>query len=494
MVTSVMSIHDDIRVESTVYTKLISVCFTVNSCYYRCTRSCTMPHRGLIVATAVIHVSLNKQFCSVFTEEAADGLPQMSNNQYPGIGSLIITIKGVEKMLLNLNANKAADPDELHGKLLKNTAKESAPLLQAIFQCSIESGEIPEAWKKATISPVYKKSDRSDPANYRPVSLTCISCKILEHIINRHIRDHLDKHNILADAQHGFRKRRSCETQLLLRTQKVVVEGASSDPSPVKSGVPQGSVLGPLLFLLFINDLAEHTSSTVRLFADDCVMYKSVKTILSIQDCEVLQNDLDQLHQWEKRWQLRFNARKCNIMRATHAKKKKLLYEYKLGGEALLPTNSTAYLRVELSSDLKWNTHVRKTASKANQTLGVLRRNLKNCPREIKNMAYKSILRPKMEYAAPIWDPYTKDNIQLLEAVQRRAARFVCNKYSRHESVTSMLQDLDWPLLEQRRAESRLSPYHLSVECYGPRPAGDDMPQFKSQIKSVDLCHGSTQY
>ena len=130
------------------------------------------------------------------------------------------------------------------------------------------------------------------------------------------------------------------------RTQKVVLEGASSDPSPVKSGVPQGSVLGPLLFLLFINDLAEQTSSTVRLFADDCVMYKSVKTI---QDCEVLQNDLDQLHQWEKRWQLRFNARKCNIMRATHAKKKQLLYEYKLGGEALLPTNSTAYLGVELS-------------------------------------------------------------------------------------------------------------------------------------------------
>ena len=537
---------------------------------------------------------LNKQFCSVFTEEAADGLPQMSNNQYPGIGSLIITIKGVDKMLLNLNANKAAGPDELHGKLLKNTAKESAPLLQAIFQCSIESGEIPEAWKKATISPVYKKSDRSDPANYRPVSLTCISCKILEHIINRHILDHLDKHNILADAQHGFRKRRSCETQLLLtchylasvvnnsgqvdmlvldfakafdtvvhrrllskvagygirgnlhrwitsflegRTQKVVVAGASSDPSPVKSGVPQGSVLGPLLLLLFINDLAEHTSSTVRLFADDCVMYKSVKTI---QDCEVLQNDLDQLHQWEKRWQLRFNARKCNIMRATHAKKKQLLYEYKLGGEALLPTNSTAYLGVELSSDLKWNTHVRKTASKANQTLGVLRRNLKNCPREIKNMAYKTILRPKMEYAAPIWDPYTKDNIQLLEAVQRRAARFVCNKYSRHESVTSMLQDLDWPLLEQRRAESRLTLFHrivhkevdinehalmernprasrkgnsvqfrwpqTSKDCFkysfiphtisqwNSIPAGDDMPQFKSQIKSVDLCHGSTQY
>ena len=174
------------------------------------------------------------------------------------------------------------------------------------------------------------------------------------------------------------------------------------------------------------------------------------------------------------------------------------------------------------------------------QTLGVLRRNLKNCPREIKNMAYKSILRPKMEYAAPIWDPYTKDNIQLLEGVQRRAARFVCSKYSRHESVTSMLHDLGWPLLEQRRAESRLTLFHrivhnevdinehalmernprvsrkgnsvqfrwpqTSKDCFkysfiphtisqwNAIPAGDDMPQFKSQIKSIDLCHGSTQY
>ena len=93
-------------------------------------------------------------------------LPQISNKQYPGIGSLVITVKGVEKMLLNLNANNAAGPDELHGKLPKNTAKESALLFHAIFQCSIESGLIPEAWKKATISPMYKKSDRSDPANY----------------------------------------------------------------------------------------------------------------------------------------------------------------------------------------------------------------------------------------------------------------------------------------------------------------------------------------
>ncbi len=244
------------------------------------------------------------------------------------------------------------------------------------------------------------------------------------------------------------------------RTQTVVVEGVSSDPAPVKSGVPQGSVLGPLLFLIFINDLAEHTSSTVRLFADDCVMYKPVK---SIEDCKVLQKDLDQLHLWEERWQLKFNAQKCNIMRATHARKREVIYEYSLNGIPLETTSSTPYLGVELSSDLKWNTHVKKVISGANQTLGVLRRNLRDCPRDIKAMAYKTILRPKLEYAAPVWDPYTDDNIQKLEGVQRRAARFVCGDYSRHSSVTEMLNKLEWPSLEQRRAEARLSLFHRIV-------------------------------
>ena len=147
---------------------------------------------------------LNAQFSSVFTEEDTDNLPQL-NKQYPSLSILSVSAIGVEKLLLNLNASKAAGPDKLSGKLLKATAHEIAPVLQVIFQRSIDEGTLPQAWKEATISPVYKKECRSNPANYRPVSLTCILCKILEHIINRHILDHLDEHRILVDAQHGFR-------------------------------------------------------------------------------------------------------------------------------------------------------------------------------------------------------------------------------------------------------------------------------------------------
>ena len=240
---------------------------------------------------------------------------------------------------------------------------------------------------------------------------------------------------------------------LMGRTQCVVVDGSSSSRVDVKSGVPQGTVLGPTLFLVFINDLAANTSATVRLFADDCVMYQPIH---SIRDCNSLQRDLDYLHSWELNWLMRFNAKKCNVLRATHAHKKVIKHQYTLGGVPLDVTDAHPYLGVEISKDLKWNTHINKLVAKGNRTLGVIRRNLRYCPRPVKDMAYRSILRPKLEYASSIWDPYTQENIKSLEAVQRRAARSVCNNYSWQDSVTNMLTSLDWPSLEQRRAESRL--------------------------------------
>ena len=154
---------------------------------------------------------LNAQFSFVFTEEDTENLPQL-NKWYASLSILNVSAIGVEKLLLNLNASKAAGPDKLSGKLLKATPHEIA----AVLQRSINEGTLSQAWKEATISLVYKKECKSNSANYRPVSLTCIICKILEHIINRHILDHLDEHRILVDAQHGFRKRRSCKTQLIL--------------------------------------------------------------------------------------------------------------------------------------------------------------------------------------------------------------------------------------------------------------------------------------
>ena len=263
------------------------------------------------------------------------------------MNNISITTSGVQKLLANLKTDKAMGPDEIHPSILKNLSSELSSVISHIFQQSLDTGSIPDDWKKANISPIYKKSDRSIPANYRPVSLTCICCKLLEHIITSNLMLHFDNHNILVDNQHAFRRNRSCETQLIhtiddwassldknlqidsfvldfekafdtvpyellktklhmygvskqclawisdflsSRSQRVVLNGTKSSSSKVISGVPQGTVLCPVLFLVHINDILKNTSSTIKLFADDCVYYRP---IFSDEDCVRLQNDID---------------------------------------------------------------------------------------------------------------------------------------------------------------------------------------------------------
>ena len=175
------------------------------------------------------------------------------------------------------------------------------------------------------MTPIYKKGDRNLPANYRPISLTCVCCKLLEHIICTHIRHHLDTHNILSKLQHGFRSKHSCVSQptitmndlLKHRDKRTQIEGMTSGQVPVDSGVPQGSVLGPLLFLLHINDLPNVVTSQVRLFADDCLLYRPIRSVV---DQEGFHRDLEALEQWATTWGMRFNAKKCYLMNITRTR------------------------------------------------------------------------------------------------------------------------------------------------------------------------------
>ena len=215
---------------------------------------------------------------------------------------------------------------------------------------------------------MHKNGPKSDPANYRPISLTCISSKVLEHIIHSHVMKHLEQHTILTDVQHGFRARRSTVTQLILaihdmaktiqdnkwihavvldfskafdkvphkrliiklqyygirgsllcwfesfltnHSQTVVCEGKHSYPTQVTSGVPQGTVLGPLLFLLYVNDLPDNLKSQISLFADDALLYGVMS---NEEDGDQLQKDLQQLEEWQNKWQMSFNPSKCKTI------------------------------------------------------------------------------------------------------------------------------------------------------------------------------------
>ena len=260
-------------------------------------------------------------------------------------------------------------------------------------------------WSRALVTAIFKKGNKSDPANYRPVSLTCICCKIMEHIILSHLSKHLSLNNILIDEQHGFREKYSCETQLISaihdwvkginfcsqtdvilldfakafdsvpherslvkldfygirgqmhrwskaflsnRTQNVSVYGILSSPRPVISGIPQCSVLGPVLFLLFINDILSSIKSRLRLFTDDFVVYREVATL---QDCQALEEDLYRLSLWSKTWQLTFNVSKCFHLGITR-KKTPVDFKYSLDGKPLSKVPSATYLGLHITDNL----------------------------------------------------------------------------------------------------------------------------------------------
>ena len=453
---------------------------------------------------------LNDQFSSVFTEEDQSHMPPLNTPPGPDMHKFTIHTTGIEKLMKGLNPHKAQGPDNIPTRFLKDYATELAPCLTLIFSASLQQGKIPTDWKQANVTPLFKKGDKTSASNYRPISLTSVCCKLMEHVIHSQVMKHLDQHKLLSDSQHGFRKRRSCETQLIItiqdiaaaledgeqidailldfskafdkvphgrllyklrhlgihgqvlrwiesflsnRSQRVLVEGHTSEPAAVSSGVPQGSVLGPLLFLVYINDMPGQVCSSSRLFADDSLLYRRIRTA---EDSAVLQRDLERLEQWEKDWQMEFNPTKCEVLRFTR-RRNPLRATYTIHGHTLQTVPNGKYLGVNLNEKLSWNQHVDATTKKANNSLAFLRRNLASCPTNIRDQCYKSLVRPIVEYASPVWDPHTAANISKVEAVQRRAARFVCGDYRTTSSTSEMIANLQWPSLQQRRQDAKVS-------------------------------------
>ena len=156
----------------------------------------------------------NGQFTDVFNKSEHTQVP-LPNRSAPLLKEIHVSAEGVTKLLKGLNPSKALGPDELHPRVLKELASELGPMFAHHFQQSVDAGEIPKKWSLSNICPLYKKGDRSLACNYRPVSLTCVPCKLLEHIVCSNIMAHLDEHKLLSDRQHAFRKKHSCETQLI---------------------------------------------------------------------------------------------------------------------------------------------------------------------------------------------------------------------------------------------------------------------------------------
>ena len=231
------------------------------------------------------------------------------------------------------------------------------------------------------------------------------------------------------------------------RHQAVVVDSCKSNTIPVRSGVSQGSVWGPCLFLVYINDLPLRVKSNTRLFADDTAIDRKIH---SADDSNVLQADLDALAKWENEWDMSFHPDKCSVLHVSRSRTP-LITDYFLHGQKLESVKSAKYLGVIIQTDGEFGKHITNNASSGSKTLGFIRRNLKINSKTLKETAYQTLARPKIEYASAVWDPYQKDQIEELEKLQRRAARITTNRFRNTSSVGEMLQDLGWKSLELRR-------------------------------------------
>ena len=459
---------------------------------------------------------LNRQFKSVFTTEDTSSVPTMDDTKYPNISPLVITEAGVRKLLEGLNPHKAQGPDQLPPRVLKELASKISKPLTKIYKKSVETGTLPENWRKANITPIFKKGKKCDASNYRPVSLTSVCSKLLEHIIVKHLLSHLNKLKILSPSQHGFRAKMSCETQLVgfvqelaqnmvgggqtdivlmdfakafdkvahvrllrkihhygirgnlhswiqqfltTRHQRVILENDYSDWTSVDSGVPQGTVLGPLLFLCYINDLPDHVDSQVRLFADDAVIYRKIS---SEDDNKKLQKDLDSLVTWENTWQMAFHPAKCKVMHITRQRHPQI-HQYTLRGCNLETEDTSTYLGVDINNKLDWAPHINRVTGKATKTLNFVRRNVRVPSENIRTKAYQALVRPTLDYCCTVWDPYDKNDIFQLERVQRSAVRYVCREYRRLDEnghqihVESLQRALKWETLAMRRMKFRMT-------------------------------------
>ena len=350
----------------------------------------------------------------------------MTQSPYPDLSPIEIDITEVAGLLKQIDPFKAAGPDGIPSRLLKEVASELSPSITLLFNASLQQGNIPDDWKKALVTPLFKKGNCNNPVNYHPISLTSVCCKLLEHIIYSNIISHLNEHNILSDAQFGFRHRHSVELQLLRtvhdlafnlnnkkqtdailldlskvfdkvshrllklklnfygikhqtyqwissflskRTQCVVCGGHISAPIDIISGVPQGTVLGPLLFLLYINDLPECITSSCSLFADDCLLYRKIE---SAEDCRALQCDLSKIETWANKWLMTFNTTKYEVLQIT-LNSNPIQGSYYLYDHKLLCVAEAKYLGITLDSKLTFNKHIDVICKKANSVLSLLR-------------------------------------------------------------------------------------------------------------------------
>ncbi len=450
---------------------------------------------------------LNTYFASVFTTDngVLPIIPRLDLQSL--LEEVFFDADSICETIKTFNNSRSRGPDMYPPFFLKKIAKNISRPLCTIFAVSLSSQTVPVDWKLANVTAIYKgKGSRHDPKSYRPISLTSVVCKIMEKIIRKAMFKHLDLNNLISSSQHGFRSAFSTTTQLLDflewvtkrfdvndaidviyldiakafdsvshpkliarlsqygirgsllgwltnflsgRRQRVGIDGTFSQWESVTSGVPQGTVLGPILFLIYINELAEIANpSNVKLYADDAKIYGLANTP---QQTQVITQSLAAVDEWTKMWQLQLATGKCGVM---HIGTKNRKVDYFLGGSALMKLKSVEDLGVTICDSLNPHDHVSKVVGKASSRVGLLFRGFRTRdPIFLTNM-FKTYVRPVLEYCSPVWSPWQIESRKQIEAVQRRFTKRITSL--KNLSYEERLGRVDLEPLSVRRCKADL--------------------------------------
>ena len=460
---------------------------------------------------------LQRQFASVFTNEPPGMLPHFDKKTNATITDQI-TEEIVKREIRNLNIDKACGPDDIHPQMLVELNDFISAPLAMLFNKTISTGTIPDDWRMAFVTAIYKKGPQNRPENYRPISLTSIICKIMEKLLKEAIMKHVLENNLLSKYQHGFIPGRSTTTQLLSfldkcaeivsvggivetiyfdfakafdtvphkrllkklesygikgnilkwiktfltnRTQIVKVNGKESVAEAVMSGVPQGSVLGPILFIIYINDLPESVQSDVFLFADDTKILRQVE---NQEDAKHLQDDITALEEWSAKWLLQFHPDKCQVLSISKHQNTKQKHKYVLHHHELNHVSKQKDLGLTVDRRLKFTEHIAAKVKTANSMMGLIRRSFSFLDSTLFLKLYPAFVRPYLEYAQVAWSPFLKKDINMVENVQRRATKLIDD--FQNYTYSERLAKLNLPTLMYRRMCADMCEIYKHLHTY----------------------------
>ena len=486
--------------------------------------SCIMSDSVCYSDSISIAQILNSYFCSVASKLAEYFTSIVGSASILGYYDSIlnsfdcVTIEYVEQQLSALQTNKATGLDRISARLLKDASSAIAPCLAKIFNCSLSTAIFPSSWKIGRITALYKQGDRTDMNNYRPITILPTVSKLLERAVHHQLYSYLNEKKILAKEQHGFRTRRATDTALIHFTDKIlasmdsgqvtgvafldlskafdtvnhelllrklsylglsknsvswfrsylsnrsaitVVENKRSSMMNIPIGVPQGSILGPLLFVLYMNDLPCCLKSCkVMLYADDTVLYYSSRMVCDLET--KLNEDLENITVWFNNNFLTLNAEKSKFVLIGSSRKLKFCDSIKVTvqGHQVNQSTTAKYLGITIHENLTWTEHVKAMSAKVNQRIGILKRLRHFLSKEELVTVYNSIILSLFDYADLVWgDKNNKVLMDDLQILQNKAAKVILGLPHAH-SATDALQKLNWVKLNTRRLQHRRIAIH----------------------------------